>query len=443
MAEREVNRAIRAQAQRAGRAGDLGRAFVVSGASQAVSSLTNFGIVLFLVRAMDKPEFGLYSLGFALVLMAAGLVTDSIAVQFVVNLPDQAERRRALYAANHMAAVAVVGVVAVIVAVVMATGLEELAPDAGRMAHLPVPVVTAAAAYTVRDLLMRVAFSERREHLVLGGNVAVAIAVAAAFILTVLYERELSAASALYVYAAGQSAGALCALLLLRLPIRDIRSDGVCQAFRDSWAGGKWSVLTSLTYTMRTQAHNFVIAPLLGIAALAEVNAARVLLTPAVMAIPPFTQVILPRLAERRRQGGAELLGAATRWVGLLTLAAMSYCFALMFLLPWILVLTLGNEYAHIGPLVGAWCVVTVALALRNGLTIALQSVRAFRELMILNFLAAAVALGLGFELARLLGGAGAIGALAVSELVLCGALLVLIRSKFSELQAEGGTLAR
>ncbi|MEF8698647.1 MAG: hypothetical protein V5B33_04830 [Candidatus Accumulibacter sp. UW20] len=401
----------------------------MSGASQAISSLTNFCITLYLIRVMEKEQFGLYGLGFGIVLMLASTMTASISVQFVVNLPDQPHGQRACYAMHHAAAIALVGAVLTGVAVMVSLVLSSWPVPGGTIAkQLALPVASAAAIYGLRDLLMRVAFSERDEMLVLRSNVAVGLVVLCALFSAVQVGIELNAGIALYIYSAGQLAGGLVGLSRRGLPWREFRLRQMQQAFSDSWQGGRWSVLTSLIYNLRTQVHNFVVPPLLGVAALADINAARVLVTPAVMAIPPFTQVLMPRLAEQRSRGVSTLVRTAKMAIVGLSIVAFLYSTMLMLSLSWLLPLVLGEPYRHVGGLVLAWCVVTVFLALRNGLSITLQVLRAFRGLMFANLVAAMLAVVAAILLVEPLGARGVVGALGLAELLLCLVLVMMIR---------------
>ncbi len=398
----------------------LGKALFLSGFSQMVSSLTNFAIIFYLLRVMNKFQFGQYNLGFASILLISGLVCAWIVVQFVVNLPDQPSQRRTAYALHHGVAIMLVGSVLIGVAFVLQTTIKRyFLPDNANVL-LIIPVAVASGLYALRDLLMRFAFAERRESVVLGSTVVVAIAIVGVFSVMMIFDHSIDAASALYGYAIGQGAGALQALLVFKLPWQDINLSELRRAFRDSWTGGRWNILSGVVYNIRSQAHNFIVAPLLGITALAELNAARVLVTPAVMAIPPVIQILMPRLAEKRALGSEALSKPAMLSIAVLSLVTVVYSIILIANIQWILPLALGKTYGHVGPLVVAWCIVTVMLALRNGLTVVLEVAREFRNLLVANIGAAIGAVLLAVSLSRLYGGVGAVYALAMAEALLC-----------------------
>ena len=406
----------------------LGRSLSISVLNQVVSSGTNFAIVVYLVRALDKEEFGLYGLGFALILIVAGLVSSLIAVQFVVNLPDQAQDQRRVYAANHAAAIGLLGLSSVGFGALLAWAPFPMQFGAVGLESLLLPITVAATFFAVREFLVRVAYSEREERTAFLSSISVTCAVVLGFGSLTILQAPISAQKAMYIYGGGQLAGALVAFFRLQLPRKGITRIGLRAALRDSWPGGRWNMITSITYNLRTQVHNLLVGPIFGAVALAEVNAAKVLVSPAIMMIPPLTQILLPRLAEKRSQRSVHLFRVALLFIGLLVGIASVYTLALLTGLPWILPLVLGEQYAHVGSLVFAWCAVTLFLATRSGLTIVLQVLRAFRELMSANLLSALTAISASFVLIHYFGVMGAVLAHVLAELVLCIVLIAMIR---------------
>lgn len=189
-------------------------------------------------------------------------------------------------------------------------------------------------------------------------------------------------------------------------------------------------MLTSLAYNLRTQSHSFVIGPLLGAAALADLHASRVLVTPAVIAIPPLSQVLMPRLAEARRDGQSSMKRMTVVSIALQASVAATYCVVLLPLLPLIVPRVLGDAYAHVEPLVTAWGAVVLLMAIRTGLTMALEAVRAFRDLLFINIVVAVVTLMLAVGFSSTFGSIGAIAAIGISELLLCVGLFGLYKSR-------------
>lgn len=415
-------------------------ALALSGASQVVSSLTNFAIVMYLVRVLERAEFGLYSLGFAAYLVIFALIAFVVAVQYVVNNPDRAEHEQRSYAMHHVAAVVVIGAVIVMFASMLKATLTVDTGLIHRVMGLAFPVALAAAGFAIRDMAVRVAYVERREWLVLGSAMSVAVISAIAFLTASAMSIDPSAPMALGIVALTQLVGAAFTLLMLRLPWRQLTMTGLRQAFVDSWRGGRWHAITSIVYSVRANAHNFIILPILGLGALAEVNAARILVMPAVMAIPPLYQVVMPRLAEKRIRDFGRIQRNIWIAVGGLAGFALTYSLALLLALNLVLPMALGPSYANLEPIVMAWCAFTVALAARNGLAMGLELRKGFGALLAVNTIAAVVAVILAAVLSMLWGSLGAVWAMALAELVLCLLLYhVLILPRPKEVPTSAG----
>jgi O-antigen/teichoic acid export membrane protein len=404
-----------------------GTALAISGVSQAISSLTSFAITLYLVGHLEKSDFGLYSLGYAALLVVSAILTALFSVQYLVNNPDCPQHGKRAFALHYVAAVGVVGV-AVVLATTGGLLIMELFPPVAQDGALDavLPVAVAILGFSVRDMVARVAFVERREWVVLAGTLTVAISAVLAFAATRLLGSRLDAATALTIIAATQLTGAGLIVILQRLPWREFRLSGLRQVFGDAWRGGRWHALTSIVHSIRTQAHNLLLLPLVGLSTLAEVNAGRVLLTPAVLAIPPLYQVLMPRLAEQARGGAGGVSGPVTLILGGLIVFSVGYSACLLSILDWLLPFTLGGDYGTIEPVIQAWCVFIVFVAARNGLSMGLEVRKDFRAIFQASSIAALVAVILSVVLALLWQGVGAVAALAAAEAVLC---LLLFRA--------------
>jgi len=394
------------------------RAIMLSGGSQIVSSLTNFGIALYLVRILDKPQFGLYGLGFASVMIIAVMLSALFSVQFVVNVSDQEIENRSSYALHHIAAVAISGL-AMMIAVMLAVNSvqKNIIPVIEAFA---LPITVAAATFALRDILMRVAFVNRREIIVFINAATVAFSIATVYLLLGYKNIELTALKALYIYAIGQFAGIIQGLIMLKLPWKTLGKKGLIEAFSHSWKGGRWHVMTSMVHGIRIHIHNFIIPPILGLAVLAEINAARILLSPVVLAIPPIYQLIMPRLAERRTQGLFEITRMIVIVISGLTVFATFYCAGLFLTRDTLLPLLLGKSYSNLNYIIIAWSVYSIVLVLRNGLTMAMEVLKFFRGIFSANVVAASVAIVLAVWLSIGHGGTGIVWALVIAEFTLC-----------------------
>ena len=71
-------------------------------ADQALLSLTNFMLGIFLVKHVTKEEYGLYVIGNAIVLFVVGLANGLITTQMTVLAPSKNESEKDVYCANML-----------------------------------------------------------------------------------------------------------------------------------------------------------------------------------------------------------------------------------------------------------------------------------------------------------------------------------------------------
>ena len=399
--------------------------FALSGLSQAVSSFTNFAIVVYLARQMGKIEFGIYSLGFALILLIVSIISIFISIQFVVNFPDKPSEICADYALSHVLAVIINGLVFIIISYIISSLRYLPIEDVYSILLIILPISISVCLYGLRDILMRIAYSYQSEYIALISAIAVGVGVILSYFFISLFNLNLSAENALYAYSIGQLFGSLMSIKLLNFPWKNIKWRSIKQVYIDSWKHGKWSIFTNIVYNIRTQSHNFLIIPLIGPSALAEVNAARVLVAPAVMAIPPITQILLPRLAEYRVNNSKKFYKIIFTYIFSFICVAITYSAFVMLFYPAIVRFSLGPHYSGIGKLVFAWCVVVIFMATRSCLSIGLQALRSFRDLFYANAFTAFIVLISSYYLIKSLGAIGSVVSFAIAE-----AFLVVILSK-------------
>lgn len=387
-------------------------------ASQGISSATNFAFTIFLVKWLEKAEFGLYSLGLAALLTLGGMLASAITLQFTVNCVDVAVSEQPLFTLHHLMAMVLAGCGVILLSVPI-TDLVEYASgvDTG-IGRIIVPVAIATAVFSLRDLTTRVAHSQRNESLVLKASAITAVTITTMVVAFMSGVVPASSETALYAYTIGQLAAACFVTAKLRLPWRGLNVNRLKAVFAQSWTLGRWSLLGSIATNIRTQAHNFVVAPVLGTSALADVNATRVLVTPAILLIPPISQIVLPRLSELRSESLHEFVSLLKTFAVLLTLIACGYSALILGFLPIILPSVLGSAYSGSEAIVLAWCVFTIVLAPRVAVVLAAEALKQFRPLLLISVLGAVLGIILTYASGFYFGKSGVVYAVAAGELV-------------------------
>ncbi|WP_158713794.1 lipopolysaccharide biosynthesis protein [Metapseudomonas resinovorans] len=404
----------------------------ISLANQIISSASNFGILLYLLRELEKLEFGTYSLGFATILLISGCTVSLFSVPLAINLPRLPVDQRKAYTLNQLVISGAIGGLIVLIGLAASWTLEAYLPAT----EIYLAVALSSAFYGLRDLLSRLAFSERKESVVLTSTTISSVTIFLGFFLTNILNQRLTDETSLLIYAASQFTGLLTTYLLLKLPkISSITTAGLKDSFIRSWGGGKWNLMTNITYNLRTQAHNFISAPILGFVALAEINAARTFVTPAILLIPPLSQIVTPRLAQLRTTNPSRLLRISTLTTLTLLAICLIYAATLLPLLPWALPIITDGKYPDIDNLIFLWCANTILLSVRNGLSITLEVTENFKEIFKCNLISAVFAIIASTTLSLHLGGEGALIALISTELLLCILLTATLKRQSPRLK--------
>lgn len=408
----------------------LGKAISVGFLNQVITSGTNFLIVVYLVREMLKSEFGIYSIAFGMILMLSGLISSFLTIQFVVNYADKNTRNNE-YIPNYFNAIAVFGFIVFLVGLIAILVLQGIVLKEESYTTIYIATFSATMAYSLREFLVRVAYSIKKEVFVLYSSALVAVMIVLGYyVLSQIPYFSLNAIEAILVLTVSYFFGHVLLLVLMKVRLSESTMTGIKLVFLEAWVGGRWNIITNLVYHVRTQIHNVVVPALIGINALADVNAARVLATPAIMAIPPIIQVIMPRLVEKKSK-----LGKFDRKLIVYTLGGLSgisaaYTIIIYPFLSMLIPMALGEEYNNIEALVVMWCFVAIIMAARNGMTMILQIAKKFKSLMVVNVITAFVSTLAAITLCLLFTKQGAVSALFIAEVAL---LLMLSRILFKE----------
>lgn len=280
-------------------------------------------------------------------------------------------------------------------------------------------MAAASVTYHFKELFARYAYTARKEIWALKVNLAIAVMLGC--LLTVQHIRDvpITATGALWLYASAQMAGAVVGQVLARLPFVTVRIGQMWSDVKEAWEGARWAVPTNIIYTLRGQAHTIVTTVLIGPVGVAYLNAARLLITPAIFILPPLSQVALPRFATARTQNRKRLLQLGLQFTAIVLMASLLYSGVLLFFLAPITQLFLGDKYAPDMQLAVAWCVfICIHVICVNGTMVA-QVLKRFRSILVISIATVFVMLCAIYVLYDLLGISGIIYGMAAGDVFL------------------------
>lgn len=392
--------------------------------NQGLSSGISLFVNLYAIYVLSKEDYGLFGMLMFVVMFVSGLIASSISVQYAVNVVDVAENKRPEFVFNNLFLVLILGTI-----LLLCGGIFNIiALSTTGIGDVGIVVMSASAAYILREYLAQVLYSQKNEIPVLLGTSAMAASVLGIYLILYVLAMPVSERVVLYAFTLGQLVSALLMCRLIRIRPRSINTD-VLVVLRASWKHGKWNIMSSLLYNVRTQIHSIIIGPTVGLAALAEINAARILVAPAIMLMPAIKQVLLPRLAEMKKTGSKHLYDGVKYSVITMSALAAIYITCLWMVMPFVNDLMLEKGYDHILSIAWAWSMVVLVLSVKNGITCLLQVLKRFKELFYANLIASLISATLGVALALVAPFYTIVYAILVAEVVLCIFLLRLTTS--------------
>ncbi|NLT22788.1 MAG: hypothetical protein GXX82_07050 [Syntrophorhabdus sp.] len=370
----------------------LGRALVVSGLNQVVSSGTNFVLGICLVRLLSPAEFGLYGIGFAISLFYAGIGSALFLTQMIVHTPDKSPEERKPYAGRILLLELSFCALTVSLGVVTLLASGLFWDSMARHAMFALAVMAASVTHLLKEFFTGHAYNVRKEPWALSIHSMVAVVTVVLLFTQYRFVGSLDAAIALLVYATAQASGALLGFCMSRLPVMHPLC-ALIETLTEIFCGGKWASIASVVHFARIQVYTIVVASLLGPVGVAKLNASRLLVAPANMLTPALGQVAMPRLASFRERGELQLrrLGLAVAFI--LLAVAIAYSTILLSCYDMIVNSVWGEKYGGLFALTALWSLYTCLLALRNGTEMIGQILKKFKNLSRINTYSAIVSL--------------------------------------------------
>ncbi len=388
---------------------------------QGLTSAENFAIGVILVRNCTKAEFGLYVLGYGILVLGWSLTAALITAQMSSifsrhSLSTEARRNQcgALLRALLIACMVNVGGGGLVTLV-----LAQVQIVARYDAYYWMLLTLALPGMCLRDFMRRYFFQERTESRAL-------LMDASALILTVT---ALGSMAATHVSHLNSVAAGTLALGGLAVGTWGVfagglsprkHSDNTVGSVQSAWRGGIWNIGATMVSWIQNQAYTFFVTAMLGLTGLATANAPRVLLTPITLLSTGLALPLLPRFARQRSDLGT-LVGfrSAGALVAMTSLFVGFYVFALWLAREPLTHVVLGGRYENVWPCIVAWAIANVFTNLRIYYSTFLLAKGGFRHLATANLVSAVVVIGLTAPLIHFFGVVGSIYSIAAGELLL------------------------
>ena len=327
-------------------------------ADQAITSAENFGIGVILVRSCPKAEFGLYALGYGMLILALSLIAALITAQMptVFSKAYLSSEERRFQCNSLLRALLVVCITTAICGSLVTLLLARFHIVASYDACYWLLLSFAVPGICLRDFMRRYFFQVRSEaQALLMDAFALVLTLSTLGAMAAFHAPHLNSVAAATLALSGLAVGTWG---LLRAGLSARKRTDEAPGFQSFWHAGGWNIGATLVSWFQTQAYTFFVTAMLGLSGLATANAPRVLLTPITLLSTGLALPLLPRFATQRtnlnritsiRSAGV-LITLIFAFVGL-------YMSALWLARGALLPLILGRRYDDVWPCMIAWAV--------------------------------------------------------------------------------------
>ena len=384
---------------------------------QALQSITNLLTGLFLIHFASKEEYGLYGVGFSLALLAVGIANALVMTQMTVIAPSKPREVRTAYCGSMFFAL----LVGLGIAVSFVAGMFFFAAE-----YVPTQYRTLAIVLCLSfPGIVLIEYVRRYLYLMFAPKHAFMMGLVFSIIylgtLALFYLAGLKQLHLLVLGANGVIAFVIAVLLVtyyIRFPLRQSFRLMV-GSIRESRCQGGWALGGVLVTSLQSQGYVYLLASFQGAVAVAEANAARLILAPIGLISTSLGRVFMPRMAYfRANQKDDRVIDLAMKVLFFLLLCIAAYM-TLVFLYKDWLISFFFSEYDSVGWLLFVWAVCITCGAVRFVPGQLLQVYRQFRAITVLNAFTAVLVIALSAMAAAYNGISGVILSLALGELLL------------------------
>ncbi|MBV61965.1 MAG: hypothetical protein CMH65_11785 [Nevskiales bacterium] len=396
---------------------------IISLVDQAMLSATNFAIGLLFIRLASKSDYGLYAQFFGILMLSQALQNAVSNAPLISLGPKLRQRRRRSLSAHLLKLQSLISALAAVIAVVAVSLLSGM---------LSIPELTATVGYGfgvallgqwLREYVRNYHFCLFRPGLALITDMIYSVCVATGLLAAALGGVFGTETVLVTLGVAGLISGLAGLVLLGPKPIT--RSHGRARpALGRAWDVSRWTLPSVFLSWVSNNTFAFVVAAIIGLAAAADISAARLLLMPAGLCLTAWTKVFAPRMSKWWGQGERDKIRQLAQYsgVGLITLI-VGYTAVLLIAFPLLEGLLLGDRYSTASGLIPLWALFFCVNAARGIGTSVLVGAERFRDLFLFGIAGTVVSLLASIAGTWALGTGGAVIGLTLGEL----SLLLLI----------------
>ncbi len=370
-----------------------------------VASATNFLTGIIIARNCSKEEFGLYMLGFSIILFIHELQTSLISAPYMVYSQRLSGKKQALYTGSSL-----VHQLKLSILIILALFIGNLAILYGFGSSSLIPVIRALMLFIffimLREFIRRICFAGfmMRTALIIDCIVAT---IQLSTLLLLAHLNILSASTAFYCVGTGCAIATIGWLFFKRHSYLFAKNH-IFSDFKKNLSFGKWTFASSLLWAVSMAIYPWLLAFFHGTAATGTWAACWGIIAIANPLLLGIQNFLGPKIVQSYTNGGAHGLRTfVARITGIYLLIIIPLGIGLFFFGGQLVVLFYGEKYAGNGHIVSILAVNLLVIAASFTLSRALLAMEKAKAYFMANIIPLVIILTAGVVLVKYLGPLG------------------------------------
>ncbi len=390
----------------------LRQGMAISFLDQALLSIANFAIGIYLIRHTGKADYGQYVLAFAFILFSTGIQNALVTIPMTVLAPGKTELESVYFCSRLATGQYLLFIPLGIISLIVTAALDYGGAINREQALLLAAVAIAVQGVALREFFRGLFFQRLQPQTVLVLDIVYVAIVASGFMFT---WQQLPLAAILIMAAAALLTG-FVGWYHSRLPLV-MSVTALYQTLAETWQHGRWAMAGVTVTWLQDQSYIYLLTLLAGAASTAETSAARLFLAPIALITASFARTLMPRWATMRHAGNTDQIRQMLNKSSLiLTAIIVVYLLVVYLAREPLQQKMLTAEYKGAASLLLLWGMLLILQAVRANYSWALQVFSQFRQITLANGVSAAVVVVSGLLLITKYGAAGSIVAMIIGE---------------------------
>lgn len=388
---------------------------LIASADQAILSAMNFLTAIILIKMVSIVEYGYYSIAFTIILFLISIQNAIINAPLAVLLVQKKSTQKKEYVSSlcygqYIAILPVAGFCLATTLLLKFIGFDQA------LAAVVLSICFAISGILLREFIRSYFFAEDRAVKVLKLDVLYVILffgfIAISYLLFKISVGKIFFIMGLSALLVGMFFGRNINWQFRFKPIKD--------SYSENWKFGKWA-LGGVTVThLQNYCYLYLLGALVGSTSVAEVSAARLLITPMVFVQAGWYKIVVPHGSKLREQNKINLffkhlVGACV----IIVFCMVAYITFLMMFSEVLQNYLLGNKYANSFNYLFLWGIISVIEFIVNNASSGLVVMKKFHAITKVNFLTMLVTIGSAYFLIRNHGIQGGLTALIIGSTIL------------------------